>query len=94
MKDRVGTDRDAESLTKLCKFLGFATTRYNDLTGKSMKTNLEVNTFFFSSCFMVQKCNINLCFLYIENRNDGSLELRLLVCCCLESWSEWEIVFH
>ena len=42
MKDRVGTDRDAESLTELSTFLGFKTKRYNDVTGKNIRAILEV----------------------------------------------------
>ena len=42
MKDRVGTDRDADSLTQLFTHLGFYTNRYNNLKGKDMKGTLQV----------------------------------------------------
>lgn len=42
MKDRVGTDRDAENLTKLFMWLGFYTNRYDNLTGKKMHSKLQV----------------------------------------------------
>ncbi len=45
MKDRVGTDRDADSLTKLFTHLGFYTNRYDDLKGKKMREILEVRAF-------------------------------------------------
>lgn len=41
MKDRVGTDRDADSLVKLFIYLGFYTNRYDDLTGKAMHQKLQ-----------------------------------------------------
>lgn len=44
MKDRVGTDRDAKSLSDLfSKFLGFYTNRYDDLNGTDMKRRLKVH---------------------------------------------------
>ena len=42
MKDRVGTDRDADALTKLFINLGFYTNRYDDLRGRDMKKKLRV----------------------------------------------------
>ncbi len=42
VKDRVGTDIDAEALTKLFNDLGFLTNRYNNLRGKDMKKKLKV----------------------------------------------------
>ncbi len=42
MKDRVGTDRDAEALSKLFINLGFYTNRYDNLRGKDMKRKLKV----------------------------------------------------
>ena len=44
MKDRVGTDRDAENLTKLLIWLGFFTNRYDNLTGKEMHRRLQVRS--------------------------------------------------
>ncbi len=44
MKDRVGTDKDAEALTKLFIKLGFYTNRYDDLTGREMKKRLRVSS--------------------------------------------------
>lgn len=43
MKDRVGTDRDADSLTRLFMHLGFYTNRYNNLKGKVMRETLQVS---------------------------------------------------
>lgn len=43
MKDRVGTDRDADSLTKLFMYLGFYTNRYDNLKGKEMRGTLQVS---------------------------------------------------
>ena len=43
MKDRVGTDIDANSLTKLCNFLGFYTNRYDNLRGADFKKRLRVS---------------------------------------------------
>ena len=42
MKDRVGTDRDADALQRLFAHLGFYTNRYDDLKGKDMKKRLRV----------------------------------------------------
>ena len=42
MKDRVGTDRDADSLVRLFLYLGFYTNRYDDLTGTDMRRRLQV----------------------------------------------------
>lgn len=42
MKDRVGTDRDAESLHRLFMYLGFYTNRYDNLKGKDMRGTLQV----------------------------------------------------
>ena len=42
MKDRVGTERDAEALTKLFIHLGFYTNRYDDLRGRDMHKKLQV----------------------------------------------------
>ena len=42
MKDRVGTDRDADSLVKLFLYLGFYTNRYDDLKGTDMRRRLQV----------------------------------------------------
>ena len=42
MKDRDGTNRDAESLSKLFPYLGFCTKRYDNLKGKDMRAKLEV----------------------------------------------------
>lgn len=42
MKDRVGTDRDADSLVKLFLHLGFYTNRYDDLKGTEMRRRLQV----------------------------------------------------
>lgn len=41
MKDRVGTDRDAEALAKLFMHLGFYTNRYDDLKGKDMRKRMR-----------------------------------------------------
>lgn len=46
MKDRVGTDRDADSLTKLFVHLGFYTNRFDNLKGKEMRGKLQVSIFF------------------------------------------------
>ena len=43
IKDRVGTDRDAEALMKLFIHLGFYTNRYDDLKGKDMRKKLQVS---------------------------------------------------
>ena len=37
MKDRVGTDKDADSLVRLFKYLGFYTNRYDNLNGIRVK---------------------------------------------------------
>ena len=42
MKDRVGTDRDADALVKLFLYLGFYTNRYDDLKGTEMRRRLQV----------------------------------------------------
>ena len=42
MKDRVGSDRDAESLVRLFLHLGFNTNRYDDLKGAEMRRRLKV----------------------------------------------------
>ena len=42
MKDRVGTERDADALTKLFIYLGFYTNRYDDLKGREMRRKLQV----------------------------------------------------
>ena len=42
MKDRVGTDKDAEGLTKLFVHLGFYTNRYDNLKGKDFRKRLRV----------------------------------------------------
>ena len=41
MKDRQGTDKDAESLSKLFPHLGFYTNRYDNLKGKEMHARLD-----------------------------------------------------
>ena len=46
MKDRVGTDRDADSLTRLFIHLGFYTNRYDNLKGKEMRGTLQVCTLY------------------------------------------------
>ena len=43
MKNRVGTDRDADALVKLFIHLGFYTNRYDDLKGKDMRKKLRVS---------------------------------------------------
>ena len=55
MKDRVGTDRDADSLTKLFTQLGFYTNRYDNLKGKEMRSRLQVklNTWKYLQSFLV-----------------------------------------
>ena len=45
MKDRVGTDRDADSLVRLFLYLGFYANRYDDLTGVEMYRKLKVRRF-------------------------------------------------
>jgi len=42
MKDRVGTERDADALMKLFIYLGFYTNRYDDLKGRDMRRKLQV----------------------------------------------------
>ena len=42
MYNRDGTDKDAERLCKLFKWLGFLTKRYDNLTGKEMRSRLQV----------------------------------------------------
>ena len=42
MKDRIGTEYDADSLQKLFVYLGFYTNRYDDLTGAEMRRKLKV----------------------------------------------------
>ena len=42
MKDRVGTDVDAEQLTRLFLYLGFHTNRYDNLKGKDFRRRLQV----------------------------------------------------
>ena len=41
MKDRLGTDKDADSLSRLFPFLGFYTNRYDNLKGKDMHARLQ-----------------------------------------------------
>ena len=43
MKERVGTDKDAENLYRLFQWLGLATIRKDDLTGAAMKKEFEVS---------------------------------------------------
>lgn len=42
MKERIGTDKDAENLHRLFDWLGFSTKRKDDLTGKAMKKEFMV----------------------------------------------------
>ena len=42
MYNRDGTNKDAERLCKLFKWLGFLTKRYDNLTGKEMHSRLQV----------------------------------------------------
>lgn len=42
MKERVGTDKDAENLYRLFNWLGLATIRKDDLTGTAMRKEFEV----------------------------------------------------
>jgi hypothetical protein len=42
MKDRVGTDVDAEMLVRLFVHLGFHTNRYDNLKGRDFKKRLQV----------------------------------------------------
>ena len=42
MKDRVGTDIDAASLTRLFIHLGFHTNRYDNLKGREFRKRLQV----------------------------------------------------
>ena len=56
MKDRVGTDRDADSLTRLFTSLGFYTNRYDNLKGKDMRAKLQVLYAFISRCYTVAGC--------------------------------------
>ena len=44
MKDRVGTNIDAEALTRLFIYLGFHTNRYDNLKGRDFKKRLRVST--------------------------------------------------
>lgn len=44
MKTRVGTDIDAESLSRLFIYLGFHTNRYDNLKGKDMARHLRVGS--------------------------------------------------
>ena len=41
MKDRVGTDKDADSLVRLFKYLGFYTNRYDNLNGSQMHQKMK-----------------------------------------------------
>lgn len=50
MKDRVGTDIDAEALTRLFVYLGFHTNRYNNLRGKDFRKRLRVSTNYRAVC--------------------------------------------
>ena len=43
MKERVGTDKDAENLHQLFHWLGFTTIRKDDLTGTAMRREFEVS---------------------------------------------------
>ena len=43
MKERVGTDKDAENLFHLFNWLGMATIRKDNLTGKEMIREIEVS---------------------------------------------------
>ena len=43
MKERVGTDKDAENLYNLFNWLGLATQRKDNLTGKEMTKEFEVS---------------------------------------------------
>ena len=56
MKDRVGTDRDADALVKLFLHLGFYTNRYDDLKGTEMRRRLQVrrvsSLLVFTACFL------------------------------------------
>lgn len=44
MKDRVGTNKDAENLTRLFVYLGFHTNRYDNLKGRDFKKRLQVGS--------------------------------------------------
>ncbi len=87
MKDRVGTDRDADSLTKLFTHLGFYTNRYDNLKGKDMREKLQVSAKRLSS--MIQE---NCC--YLDCGKSGSHQVRLLDSGCFDSWCEWEVIFN
>ena len=43
MKERVGTDKDAENLHQLFHWLGLTTIRKDDLTGSAMKREFDVS---------------------------------------------------
>ena len=43
MKERVGTDKDAENLYQLFEWLGFTTIRKDNLTGSAMRREFEVS---------------------------------------------------
>jgi hypothetical protein len=41
MKERIGTDKDAESLTRLFIYLGFYTNRFDNLKGQSIPSHIQ-----------------------------------------------------
>ena len=43
MKERVGTDKDAENLHQLFHWLGLTTIRKDDLTGSAIKREFDVS---------------------------------------------------
>ena len=50
MKDRVGTNLDADSLVRQFLYLGFYTHRYDDLSGYEMHRRLKVRETSFWEC--------------------------------------------
>ena len=62
MKERVGTDKDAENLFHLFNWLGMATIRKDNLTGKEMIKEFEVSVLSVPSCctfcFLSRTCQV------------------------------------
>ena len=58
MKERVGTDKDAENLHQLFNWLGFTTIRKDDLTGSAMRREFEVSLAMYHLLFEFILCSL------------------------------------